>query len=208
MSNTVKLSNHVRDLIIVNAMKGAFDKEFAVIRKKLVAHAMDCYRSVVSVEDEKAARKAPADFLSLTNNFKIDYYHPNTGRHLDSEYNIEVPKAMPFRSKGSMGYVSVKDNALYVAYKAIADERYALTEKVSQLKASIKQTVYSTSSLKKLIEMWPEVEGFLPADLSLPKPQLPAMPVADLNAALKEAGIKVGVIVAPKTTGGLALVAA
>jgi hypothetical protein len=76
------------------------------------------------------------------------------------------------------------------------------------LRDSIKRTVYSTSSLNKLITIWPEVVGFLPAHLSAPKPMLPALPVADLNAALKAAGIKVGAIIAPKKTGGLVAVAA
>jgi hypothetical protein len=56
--------------------------------------------------------------------------------------------------------------------------------------------------------MWPEVEGFLPESLSAPKPQLPALPVGDLNNALRAAGITVGVIVKPKATGGLVAVAA
>jgi hypothetical protein len=208
MTSNVKLSNFVRDRIIKTAMEGAFEKEFAVISKKIVAHAMDCYRSHVSVEDEKAARKAPADFLLITNNMKIDYYDPDTGRHLDSEYNVEVPKAVPFRSRQSAGYLNIKDRNLYLAHKALSDERAALIDKRDELRNSIRQTVYSTGSLKKLIEMWPEVETFLPADLTPPKPQLPALPVADLNAALKAAGIKVGVIKSAPVSGGLVAVAA
>jgi hypothetical protein len=208
MSNNVKLSNYVRDQIIANAMKGAFEEEFKAVKAKLAAHAMVCYRSVISEADEKAARKAPAEFLNITNNFRLCFREAGACRRLADEDNIEVPKAMPFRSGNSLGFISIEDPELYRIYREIDEERDALIEKRATLRDSLKRTVYSTTSLKKLIEMWPEVEGFLPADMTAPKPMLPALPVADLNAALKAAGIKVGAIIAPKTTGGLVAVAA
>jgi len=208
MSNSVKLSNDSRDQIIKNAMHGAFEADFKAINKRLSELAMKCYRTVVLEEDEKKARKAPAEFLSLTNSVSLQFHDPETHRRVSTESNIEIPKSMPFRSNSSCGHVKVEDSALYAAYKQIDADRCTLHEKRGALRDSIKRTVYSTTSLKKLIEMWPEVEGFLPADMTAPKPQLPALPVADLNEALKAAGIKVGVIVKPKATGGLVAVAA
>jgi Nucleotide modification associated domain 5 len=208
MSNSIKLSNYIRDQIISNAMNNAFEAEYKAITKKLAAHAMDCYRSVIGEAEEKAARKAPVEFLNMTNAFKIDYRDSDTGRHLCREYDIEVPKAVPFRGNVSAGYLSIKDQTLYLAYKVIEAERDAVNEKKTELRDSIRRTVYSTTSLKKLIEVWPEVESFLPASLVAPKPMLPALPVAELNAALKAAGVKVGAIIAPKTKGGLVAVSA
>ncbi|WP_371027823.1 Nmad5 family putative nucleotide modification protein [Paraburkholderia sp. RCC_158] len=190
-------------------MHGAFDADFKAIKAKLAAHAMVCYRSVVSEAEEKAARKAPAEFLNLTNNFRLCFREQGSSRRrLADEHNIEVKRAMPFRSATTTGFISIEDPELYRIYREIVEERDAVNEKKYALRDSIKRTVYSTTSLRKLIEMWPEVEGFLPANMTAPKPQLPALPVADLNAALKDAGVKVGVIVPAKKTGGLALVAA
>jgi hypothetical protein len=203
-----KLSNHIRDQIVSNALRGAFEKEHADIKKRLAKLAMDCYRSVVPAAKEKAARLAPEEFLSLTNSLTLRFYDNDTKRHLASERSVEVAKPLPFFSRESLGYVSVYDRDLYLAFRALEEDRAALNKKHDELEESIRRTVYSTNSLKKLIEMWPEVEGFLPPDLTAPKPMLPALPVGDLNAALKAAGVKVGVIVTPKATGGLVAVAA
>lgn len=208
MSSGVKLTNYSRDQIIANAMNGAFDAEFKAINKRMSELAMKCYRKVVSEEDEKKARKAPVEFLSLTNSVNLHFFDPDTHRRIGTENSIEIAKVMPFHTRSACGYVNVEDRDLYIEFQAINSDREALYEKKRNLKDSIRRTVYSTTSLKKLIEMWPEVEGFLPASMTAPKPQLPALPVADLNAALKAAGIKVGVIVAAKATGGLVAVAA
>lgn len=44
-----------------------------------------------------------------------------------------------------------------------------------KLTSSAKRMVYSTTSLKKPIDVWPEVEGFLAPNLTAPKPMLPAL---------------------------------
>jgi hypothetical protein len=206
MTKNVKLTNHARDQIISNALRGAFEKEYADIKKRLAKIAMDCYRSVVPAAKEKAARQAPEEFLSLTNSLTLRFYDVDTKSHLKTERSVEVAKPLPFFSRESLGYLSVYDRDVYLAYRTLDDERAALDKKRGELAESIRLTVYATSSLNKLIEMWPEVEGFLPSDLTAPKPMLPALPVDDLNAALRDAGIKVGVIKPAKPAPALAIV--
>ena len=53
-----------------------------------------------------------------------------------------------------------------------------------------------------------QVLGAPPSDLRAPKSYLPATLATDVNATLREAGIKVGVIVKAKHSGGLVAVAA
>jgi Nucleotide modification associated domain 5 len=132
--------------------------------------------------------------------------HAEAKRLLSHENNVEVAKPMPFRSRSGLEYLSIYDRDLYLIFKAIEDERTALQEKHNTLRESIKRTVYSTSLFDKLIEMWAEVESFLPASLCAPKPMLPALSVADLNAALRDARIKVGLIKAAKPAPALVIV--
>jgi hypothetical protein len=206
MSNNVKLSNYSRDKIISNAMNGAFEKEFLAIKKRITKLSDKCYRFVVSAAQEKAARQAPEEFLHLTNVARITFIDPVTNYSRDRMYDADLSRAVPF--PGQNNNLSIKDDALHAEYREIMEDKKDLDNKFGELRTSLHRTVYSTASLNKLIEMWPEVEGFLPDDLTAPKAMLPALPVADLNAALKEAGIKVGVIVAAKATGGLVAVAA
>jgi hypothetical protein len=206
MTTNVKLSNHARDRIIENALRGAFDKETQAHKKRMVKLADQCYRFVVTAAQEKQARLAPDDFLNLSNVTKIYFKDPVTGYNRDTVYETDLSRAVPFPGRGN--YLNVNDDALHAEYRAIMEAKSNLDNKLGELKTSLKRTVYSTTSLKKLIEMWPEVEAFLPADLTAPKAMLPALPVGDLNAALRNAGIKVGVIKPAKATGGLVLVAA
>jgi hypothetical protein len=205
MTQNVKLTNHIRDQIIDNALKGAFEKEQKANKARLTKFADKCYRMVVSAAQEKAARQAPDEFLNLCNVARLNL-KDDQGYSKFTAWNVDLSRVVPFPSGSTT--LTIKSNAIAEEYRAIDAESDALTEKRKQLKESLKRTVYSTSSLKKLTEMWPEVEGFLPESLSAPKPMLPALPVGDLNAALKAAGVKVGVIVAPKATGGLVAVAA
>ncbi|MDP9155338.1 MAG: Nmad5 family putative nucleotide modification protein [Pseudomonadota bacterium] len=206
MAKNVKLSNYVRDQIVTNATRGAFEKELLAHKKRLVKLADQCYRFVVSAAQEKQARLAPDDFLNLSNVTRIYFKDPVTGHNRDTMYDVDLSRAVPFPHGGK--YLHVNDDALHAEYRTITEAGADLDKKIEELHTSVKRTVYSTTSLNKLIEMWPEVEAFLPAELTAPKAMLPALPVGDLNAALRNAGIKVGVIKPAKATGGLVLVAA
>lgn len=211
MTTNVKLSNIARDKIIGRAMANAFADEHKALKKRLALLGMRCYRTHVSAAQEKIARQSPEEWLSLTNTLKLEFYHEPTvekpnGWHLTTEKNVEIDKAVPFRGTETLGYVHVVNDGLYADYVAIRDARADIKKRTDELREKIRQLVYSTSSLKKLIELWPEVEGFLPTDLTAPKTYLPATLATDINAELKSAGIK---FVAPqKATGGLVAVAA
>jgi hypothetical protein len=205
MTTNVKLINHSRDQIVSNAMKGAFEKEYAANKKRMSEHAMRCYRSLVTPAQEKKARQAPDEFLCLSNVARIDYYVSDT-KWDGCETDLDLGRVVPFPARSAC--LTIRDPKLLAERDAINQEKRSIDNKREELKTSLRRTVYSTSSLKKLIEMWPEVENFLPEYLTAPKPMLPALPVGDLNNALRAAGVKVGVIVKPKATGGLVAVAA
>ncbi|HDR9086295.1 TPA: hypothetical protein QDB10_002186 [Burkholderia vietnamiensis] len=202
MSTNVKLSNHVRDQIIANAMKGAFEKEKKALAKQLQELALACYRSQVSEEEEAAARRAPAEFLTMSNAITLTFRDENGSR---SAYyaNVDLPKIVPHKH-GSC-YLTITDKKL----NAKKDAHEAIESKVDELMQSIRGMVYSASTVKKLLNIWPECEAFLPASLEKPAPALPAVVASDLNAALKNAGVKVGVIMkAARPKGGLVAAAA
>jgi hypothetical protein len=206
-TQNVKLTNHARDQIIQNALHGAFEKERKANKARLTKLADKCYRSTVSVATEKAARQAPDDFLYLCNVISRIYFRDaELRRNMDTAYDVELSRAVPFPGRHTT--LTIESKELHAEYVEIMRVERELDQKHNDLAESLKRTVYSTSSLKKLIEMWPEVENFLPASVTAPKPMLPALPVGDLNNALRAAGVKVGVIVTPKATGGLVAVAA
>jgi hypothetical protein len=192
MTTNIKLNNHSRDQIVSNAMHDAFAKESKAHEARLTKLADKCYRSIVSVAQEKAARQAPESFLFMCNEARLCFTDPETGYSRDSVWSVALSRTVPFPSNNNT--LTINSNELHAEYRAIMEEKKDIDNKRQELKHSLKRTVYSTTSLKKLIEMWPEVETFLPANLTAPKPMLPALPVGDLNAALKAAGVKIGVV--------------
>jgi uncharacterized protein YhaN len=215
MTTTVRLTNDIKDRIIHRAMVSAFDEALKDIRKKLGVLAVKAYRAgYATAAQEKLARQSPEEWLSLTNNIKLAFYRPTDaqgvhGNHLCNEENIQVDKPLVFRGNDTLGYIQVRDAALYEAYQELVAKRKQVKDATEKLRSNIKQLVYSAGTIKKLIELWPEVTPFIPSEAYALKPQLPATLASDINSTLREAGVKVGGSnPVSKQSGGLVLVAA
>lgn len=57
----------------------------------------------------------------------------------------------------------------------------ALRQEIEQLTASLWAVLNSVNTDKRLIEVWPEAVAFIPAAEKANTPQLPALPIAELN---------------------------
>lgn len=59
-----------------------------------------------------------------------------------------------------------------------------IEERRSTIRAQVKAVVDSVQSYRALLDVWPEAEGLLPTEETIPVVGLPALNVADLNAAI------------------------
>ena len=214
MTTTVRLTNEIKDKIIDRAMANAFADGLKDVRKKLGALATKAYRAnYATAAQEKASALSPEEWIARTNSVQIAFYRENNangtaGGHLTTERNIQVDKALPFRARDTLGYITVRDAAVYATYTELVAQRSEIKATIEKLRTNIRTLVYSAGTIKKLIEVWPEVTPFIPAEAFALKPQLPATLASDINSSLREAGIKVGAVAAPKASRGLVLVAA
>lgn len=64
---------------------------------------------------------------------------------------------------------------------AIDHDATALNSEIEQLKVSLWAVLNSVGTDKKLVEVWPEAVAFIPAAEKASTPQLPALPIAELN---------------------------
>lgn len=215
MTTTVRLSNDIKDQIIHRAMTDAFAEGLKDVSKKMGVLATKAYRAnYATAAQEKASALAPEEWIARTNSIRIDFYRVknadgSNGGHLTSESNIQVAKALPFRARDTLGHIAVRDDDVYAHYRELVAQRTEIKATIEKLRGNIKQIVYSAGTIKKLIELWPEVTPFIPAAAYALKPQLPATLASEINSTLRAAGIKVGGSnPAPKQSGGLVLVAA
>lgn len=100
--------------------------------------------------------------------------------------NIDHDDSTPSVSKRRPYYCSVlqADDPLTERLYAIDHDRQMLKAEIEQLSASLWAVLNSVSTDKKLIEIWPEALAFIPAAEKANTPQLPALPIADLNKML------------------------
>lgn len=101
----------------------------------------------------------------------------------------EEGKPIPFRNyHGGVAAVVTTDSAFFKAYEAWKTAKkeadsfsVALFEKKKADKARVIRVVESVTTVKRLLEIWPEVQDFLPEENSGKDGGLPAEIIADLN---------------------------
>lgn len=96
---------------------------------------------------------------------------------------IEFPKVLPFFDKHAnpISFDANSDaTSIYESY--LAAER-AVGEAKEEAGVKVWALLEQATTVKKLLEIWPEVEPFIPVDAA-PTTRLPAVPVDEVNALL------------------------
>jgi hypothetical protein len=73
------------------------------------------------------------------------------------------------------------DDPLAKEFSDIEAEESAISEEESTIRVNVEGALSEVTTVKKLLEVWPEVKELLPSDLSPVKKQLPAVKSSDLN---------------------------
>lgn len=73
------------------------------------------------------------------------------------------------------------DDPLTEQLYSIDNDAKQLKSEIEQLTASLWAVLNSVTTDKRLIEVWPEAVAFIPAAEKANTPQLPALPIAELN---------------------------
>lgn len=202
MKTTLTKADHVA--ITRDVMKKAFSERFMMLAIDRQALAYDVYDRFIS--DERAqALSAPWVTRDLTK----FYIHNQEGGHvfgfsvvgemlkLSRDFSISVNTSgtrfyadtpdqprkivLPNAGKPTFAIESLPQEVIdrYDAFEARQEE---ICSEFLKRKPEVHAVVSSTRSTSKLIEMWPEVEPFIPKDIHAPARDVPA--TADLNKAL------------------------
>lgn len=185
------LSQTVVSKIVFNAMKGAFNKNDQELNDKRKAFSLKVYRSLVSEENEKQARKLPTgyiytarsvevrvplkqepkwscDYLYLTLIFEADMPIP---AFLQYDFTMTPEQAKPFIQQAQM----------------LESEAAGISAKREALRDKVRGIVEQASSIKRLLTIWPEAEAYVPTELLTPQKKLPVALPDSLISELKQA---------------------
>lgn len=79
------------------------------------------------------------------------------------------------------GAVFPGDHPLVIKFAELTNKESDIDGREKTLRAQVQAVVGSCTTVKKLLQVWPESKELIPAELEESRPQLPAVQTADLN---------------------------
>lgn len=201
MSN--KLTNKVREEIIAKAVSksGINDRqeELRLRRAEWAENvrvaALGGQKSVAEIEAVEAQIDQLIDKLPETVRVRhtfvkrdFEIYRLNVaGLRVRAQFNgTESPRMYGFEVVYKIApsdYTLLADDPLTAEFHAIHDAQQAIEKQREEIEASVRAAVSSVTTVKKLLEIWPEASELIPETVT-PTKQLPALPREDLNAMI------------------------
>lgn len=203
---SVRLTNALREEIQQKLINHKFTKPLGKLADRRQRFAHKIYNDVYSKAQRDLMEKCPKDWLNTSSSISIAFGGCSNVRHLafngdqyryscHSEIRVKaerresIEKIVP---EGSSYHRCLKryehGSKFYDEFHEIENAETDLHEQVHKAMAQSKAALWSVNTLKQLLELWPEIESFVPEyalrqDTSSTKKNLPAIPVDDLNAS-------------------------
>lgn len=175
---SIRLTASIKNEVIENMHKALIaPKKLEIVRRRNKL-ADKVYDDTYSAKDIEFMYKAPEGALGYVTGFYVKFHGKTC-----SSYYLEMPKARPvFYSMHSSitKLVYTTDHVLSKEFSALQEEETALYKSKQQLTDTTRQLMNSVTTIKRLLEVWPEVAEFLPSDTEQTA-NLPAVPVESLN---------------------------
>lgn len=175
---TTRLNKNTRQqLLMLMLEKGMeeFEKQLSKDEAKLAIRA---YNKLYTASERKKMYDLPVGWLSTRYDIQVSLRAGNayTSLEFDTERRFQDQTER-------CSLVLEPDDPLGASIaEHIADKRDN-REKRQQLKSQLRCVLHSVTTVKKLLEVWPEAAQFT-EQLDLSEPQLPALPIDDLNKKL------------------------
>ena len=205
-----RLTKAIREKMVGKAIQTAgINTEFLKLRTRRAALAdairvdsldgQDTIDGIIAEYDKIRASVSSDGFKKVQgygfNDMYKDYelYNINLGgMRVTLQYNGQYDRAMivgvdrayrsPVPYDNNVNYPA--DHEFTKTFLSIEKERRALVSRRDGLRVQVSATLKQFTTIKKLLEQWPESKDLLPSDLNESKPQLPVVQVKDLNCLI------------------------
>lgn len=195
---TVRLTNAIKDSIKNNALaKAGIFKQKEELKKEFNQLALDVRIEALGGED-KAKKMELVLEVAISNlkmlreevNSDIGTYNSKNSRIIpafagqrttlyygnDKDDN-EIRLLTPSREKCLFS----ADHELSKRFEKLNKKESKIKKKESEIEANVQAALNSVTTIKRLIEIWPESKELIPTDISKSTSTLPALQVEDLN---------------------------
>lgn len=172
----VRLTNFIRQYVLDGLIAKRFSAEDKALKKEKLEFGTKAYRA--TYPEWKRMAGLPKGWMSDYGSFTVRL---NGERHsLRTDKEIRLPVSERERQLSPDVVVEFRN--------LLKKEELFESQRDSAVQAA-RSVLWSVSTLKRLLEVWPEAEPFLPKDLAQTTTAL-ALPISQLNAVFKLGGVK------------------
>lgn len=208
---SLRLNAGIRDAIIGDLIQHSFQERYEALKVRISEVAEACYvRRFNTPEEYKLAQSLPEGFLDTSSSISVqcgDYFSWSydgdfRGYYSNDDFRFLKDEASKFRKDDTRRTLHKWSGTLSIDVRsALGKQISVLGQDIETFKEDLRGAVRSakvalgrTTTTGRLKELWPEVAPFVEkyespeadlADVSKPKPQLPAIQVEDLNRTFK-----------------------
>jgi hypothetical protein len=197
--STIRINAELRDGIIANALTQRFAADRLLIAEqdeklRLLTKERDQagYEAAFSELDRKRLQAAPDGWFPKASSVKVAVEDTNEVLEIKFADAQRVPYEVHNSRHGThIASIIRPDHPYMAARNAVRDAKAVLDamnkdveERERALRAKVKAVIESVTTIGRLVEVWPEVQDFLPEVMAGPKGNLPATLISDLNAEL------------------------
>lgn len=191
-----RLTNEIRDKIINNAIvKAVGDRESVQLKTlgdKFSAKLIETAVGDKAGELAKINQKIKDLIASIPSDFRIyetdehlnrtDYVRLNiAGQAVD--WSFDKAEIFPLTSWYNR-FVIPQGHELVTIMEAYRAEQKTIDDIKANVRENVKALVYSVTTVKKLLEVWPESVELIPTNVAKPVVQLPSIKIEQLNALI------------------------
>lgn len=149
----MKLTNDIRDRMVIKIMSDKFGKQREALTKTDIALADDVYNSIEGINKIK---KLPIDWFINTICFTC-YFHGERETLTMSER-----RPIPYAAYNEKFKFALENKFTQRRIK-MKQDRYELGIAEKELREELKKVLYSVTTDKRLVEIWPEATKWLPS---------------------------------------------
>lgn len=177
----MRLTQTMKDAIVGNVVADTLNRRRKKLEKDREAFGDDVYFDLFG-KHVAILNNAPNGFFGKRDCVKVQFGDQVT------EVRFSVSKPVPHAATGYLIYYRYSHSySLTQRFVRLERRRQKLADDTRELKATVRVTLSTITTDKKLLKIWPEVERYLPKKTGTEN--LPAIPVADLNSMIADLSV-------------------
>lgn len=203
-NNVTRMTTHIRERLLKDLITRTFHDRAQEMTQERADFARRVYKESFSEKDHKLMASLPKGWLPTDNDIKVQIAHAVQQFHfnggdkyssLSEEFRLAGAERIeddhlivPWNKYNGSPVIKVfdADSDIRKAHDDLTNRYEALIEEIKQARTATKKVLESVGSIKKLIEVWPEVEAFAKPYLTEGERRaiLPMIPREKINAML------------------------